>query len=157
MTRRSFFQVSAGGAITPTQFEPRSMLHVVEHPVARAKFPAIDVHTHLFGLGRKVAAESSQERAELQQIAQWMDECNLATLINLTGGHSETIPGIRKAMVHFGDRFGRGEEPTLSRANQPGDALWQAVEPAKCTCGSVISLKALENTGLYRVALGTLA
>src|SRR5258705_11995210 len=28
-------------------FQPRSMLHVPEHKVARAAFPVIDVHTHL--------------------------------------------------------------------------------------------------------------
>jgi len=156
MTRRSFFQVSARGAITLTQFEPRSMLHVAEHPVARAKFPAIDVHTHLFGLGRKVAAESSQERAELQQIAQWMDECNLATLINLTGGHSDTLPGIRKAMAAFGDRFVTGAEPTWSRASQPGYAQWQADELAKCKREGAISLKVLKTLGLYLREQGTL-
>ena len=33
MTRRSFFQVSAGGAITLPEFQPKSMLHVAQHPV----------------------------------------------------------------------------------------------------------------------------
>ena len=66
MTRRSFFQVSAGGAITLPEFQPKSMLHVAEHPVARAKFPVIDVHTHLFGLGGKKKPDSAEEQAELK-------------------------------------------------------------------------------------------
>src|SRR5216684_660772 len=69
MTRRSFFQVSAGGAITLPEFQPKSMLHVAEHPVARAKYPVIDVHTHLFGLGRKAAADSPEGKDELTQVA----------------------------------------------------------------------------------------
>ena len=98
MTRRRFFQVSAGGAISLPEFEPRSMLRVAGHPVARARFPVIDVHTHLFGLSRK-------SPADLKQIAGWMDECNLQTLINLTGGNSQTIPEIRKAIAPFGGKF----------------------------------------------------
>ena len=55
-------------------------MRVAEHPIQKAKFPVIDVHTHVFGLNRK------QNAAGLKQIAAWMDECNLQTLVNLTGG-----------------------------------------------------------------------
>src|SRR5438067_9865026 len=122
MTRRSFFQVSAGGAITLPGFQPKSMLHVAEHPVARAKFPVIDVHTHLFGAGRKFAPDSPEASAELQQVARDMDACNLQTLINLTGGSSETIPSIRKAMEPFGTKFLTAAEPSWKRASAPGYA-----------------------------------
>src|SRR6266700_3371751 len=122
MTRRNFFQVSAVGAITLPDFQPKSMLHVAGHPIAKAKFPVIDVHTHLFGLGRKTGPR------DLAQIARWMDECNLQTLLNLTGGSSETIPGILKMMAPYGRKFLTGAEPVWARANEPGYAKWQAAE-----------------------------
>ena len=142
MTRRSFLQVSAGGAITLPEFEPRSMLRVAEHPVTRARFPVIDVHTHLFGLGRK-------SPADLKQIAAWMDECNLQTLINLTGGNSGTIPGIRNAMAPFGGQFLTAAEPVWSRASEAGYSKWQADELAKCKQEGAVGLKVLKTLGLY--------
>jgi predicted TIM-barrel fold metal-dependent hydrolase len=149
MTRRSFFQVSAGGAITLPEFQPKSMLHVAEHPLARAKFPVIDIHTHLFGLGRKYAPDSPQAHAELAQVAQWMDDCNLQTLINLTGGNSETLPAIRNSMGQFGAKFLTDAEPTWSRANQPGYPQWQADELKKCKQEGAVGLKILKTLGLY--------
>lgn len=69
MTRRGFLQVSASAPLTLPEFKPRSMLEVPEHPVARARFPVIDVHTHLFGLGRKAAPDSPEANAELTEVA----------------------------------------------------------------------------------------
>jgi hypothetical protein len=119
MNRRSFLQVSAGGAITLPEYHPKSTLRVAEHPVDRAKFPVIDVHTHLFSLGRKVDPASADSTELLRQIAAWMDQCNLQTLINLTGGTSETIPGILKAFTPFGGKFKTAAAPTWTRANEP--------------------------------------
>ena len=142
MNRRTFFQVSAGGAITLPEFQPRSTLRVTGHPVARAKFPVIDVHTHLFGLGRKNPA------AGLPRIAGYMQECNLETLINLTGGNSETLPGMLKAMAPFGRKFLTGAEPVWKRASEPGYAKWQADELAKCNSQGARCLKVLKFLGL---------
>ena len=149
MTRRNFLQVAAAGPITLPEFRPKSMLHVTEHPVARAKFPVIDVHSHLFGLGRKAAPDSPEAHAELAQVAKTMDDCNLATLINLTGGNSETIPAIRKAMAPFGGKFLTAAEPVWKRASEPGYAKWQADELAKCKQEGAVSLKILKTLGLY--------
>ena len=35
------------GSLPLTEFEPKSMLHVKETHVARARFPVIDFHTHV--------------------------------------------------------------------------------------------------------------
>ncbi len=148
MTRRSFFQVSAGGAITLPEFQPKSMLHVAEHPVARAKFPVIDVHTHLFGIGRKASPDSPEGRAELAQVSRNMDSCNLQTLVNLTGGNPETIPAIRKAMEPFGGKFLTAAEPSWKRASEPGYAQWQADELVKCKTEGAVGLKVLKVLGL---------
>ena len=148
MNRRSFLQVSAGGAITLPEFQPKSMLRVAEHPVDRAKFPVIDVHTHLFSLGRQMDPASAEAAEMLRQIAAWMDQCNLRTLINLTGGTSETIPAILKAFAPFGGKFKTAAEPTWKRANEPGYAKWQADELALCKRQGAIGLKILKTLGL---------
>ncbi len=143
MTRRGFLlQTAAAGGIGLREYEPKSTLRVPEHPVARAKFPVIDVHTHVFGLGRKTGPQ------DLAQIARWMDECNLQTLLNLTGGNSETIPGILKMMAPFGGKFLTGAEPMWNRATEPGYAKWQAAELEKCKQQGARSLKILKTLGL---------
>jgi predicted TIM-barrel fold metal-dependent hydrolase len=142
MTRRDFLQVSAAGGITLREFEPRSMLRVAEHPVERAKFPVIDVHTHLFGVGRKSGPQ------DLDRIAGWMDACNLQTLISLTGGNSETIPGIIQMMAPHGGKFLTGVEPAWRRASEPGYAQWQAAELEKCRKQGARALKILKSLGL---------
>lgn len=107
-SRRSFLSL-VGGALagcqsrsdTPgelaarmplSEFEPRSMLVTESHLVSRAKFPAIDVHAHLIFAGglRREADPVKPPRVtpatQLKQIVDWMDELNLETLVNLTGG-----------------------------------------------------------------------
>jgi predicted TIM-barrel fold metal-dependent hydrolase len=66
----------AGQSLTVEQYEPKSTLVVPEHPVARAKYPVIDVHSH----HRNVSPE------RLDQVVREMDELNLRVLINLSGG-----------------------------------------------------------------------
>ena len=149
MTRRNFFQVSAGAAVTLPDFQPKSMLHVPQHTVLRARFPTIDVHTHVFGLGRKPAPASEQKHAELKQIAAYMNQCNLQTLINLTGGNSQTLPTLRQAVAPFDAKFLTAAEPVWSRASEPGYPKWQAAELAKCKQEGAVGLKVLKTLGLY--------
>jgi len=149
MKRRSFLQAAAAAPITLPEFRPKSMLHVAEHPLARAKYPVIDVHTHLFGLGRKYAPDSVEAHAELATVAKTMEECNLQTLLNLTGGNSQTIPAIRKTMSQFGGKFLTAVEPTWSRASEPGYPQWQADELKKCKDQGAVAVKVLKTLGLY--------
>lgn len=54
-----------------SDFEPRSMLAVERHEIARARFPAIDYHNHL----------DAQEPAEVLRV---MDECGVEKIVNIT-------------------------------------------------------------------------
>src|SRR5579864_8521421 len=149
MNRRTFLQVAAAAPVTLPEFHPKSMLHVPEHPVQRSKFPSIDVHTHLFGTGHKIAPDSAQAHAELAQVAKYMDECNLQVLLNLTGGHSETLPAIRRTMADFPGKFLTAAEPMYSRASEPGYAQWQVEELQKCKQEGAVALKIVKVLGLY--------
>ena len=51
-----------------SDFEPKSMLKLPEHKVARARFPVIDVHTHLNAYDETKPAPPLQQRLdELQE------------------------------------------------------------------------------------------
>lgn len=63
-------------------WEPRSTLVVDGHPVPRAKFPVIDVHSH---------HRSSTETARLSAIVREMDALNVAVLVNLSGGYGQRL------------------------------------------------------------------
>src|SRR5262245_61286985 len=52
-------------------FQPKSMLVVPEHPTPRARYPVIDVHTHISGVfGRQRVADprSEEHTSELQSL-----------------------------------------------------------------------------------------
>jgi hypothetical protein len=71
------------------QYEPKSMLHVLETKVPRARFPVIDIHTHLsLSSSLESTVSGKEERptfpgkpAELVQV---MDRRNLRILVNLS-------------------------------------------------------------------------
>jgi predicted TIM-barrel fold metal-dependent hydrolase len=57
------------------EYDPPSTLVVPQHPVARAKYPFVDVHSHQFEL----------DEAKVRQLVADMDALNLAVLVNLSG------------------------------------------------------------------------
>src|SRR5690349_4204562 len=69
-----------GAPLPLTEFEPKSMLHVAETTVERARFPVIDFHTHV---SRRRAAKPPVPPGDLVKT---MDAVNLRTMVNLTGG-----------------------------------------------------------------------
>ena len=70
--------------ITFEEYDPPSTLVVPEHPVTRAKYPIIDIHSHHFN-----SAEITAEDAA--KIVQEMDALNLRTLVNLSGGSGQKL------------------------------------------------------------------
>ena len=135
----------ASGAPLPlVEFEPKSMLHVAETRVARARFPVIDFHTHV---SRRRAQRPAVPPAELVKT---MDAVNLRTMVNLTGGSGDdlaaAIAGFDRA---FPRRFVSMTEPTWTRASEPGYAAWQAAEIEKAKAAGAVGLKILKTLGLY--------
>jgi Amidohydrolase len=127
------------------EFEPRSMLHVTETKVARARFPVIDFHTH-------VSPRPGSKRPSVPpaEIVKTMDAVNLRTMVNLTGGSgadlATTIGNFDRA---FPRRFVTMTEPTWTRASESGYAAWQGEEIAKAKTAGAVGLKILKTLGLY--------
>jgi predicted TIM-barrel fold metal-dependent hydrolase len=127
-----------------TDFQPKSMLHVRETQVPRARFPVIDFHTHV---SRRRAQRPAVPPADLVQT---MDAVNLRTMVNLTGGSgddlTEAIAGFDRA---FPGRFVTMTEPTWTRASEPGYAQWQADEIARAKAAGAVGVKVLKTLGLF--------
>ena len=94
----------ASGAVKrPTRLRPassttgrKSTLVVDEHPVPRAKFPVVDIHSH-----------QSATPENMARLVREMDALNLRVLNNLSGGSGErlkqSVDAIRKSP--YRDRF----------------------------------------------------
>src|SRR2546423_14490622 len=73
-------------------YEPKSMLQVHETRVERARFPAIDIHTHITVSAKSEnGVELSPDRKYLgtpDELLAVMDRKNLHAMVNLTGGYA---------------------------------------------------------------------
>ena len=145
-------------------YEPKSMLQVHETRVEKARFPAIDIHTHIsVSTKSESGIELAPERKYLgtaEELLQVMDRKNIAAMVNLTGGFDH---GLAEAVTQYDKRFpGRFftfTEPCYSKFKQPnyprvqGDAIEQAYRDG------ARGLKILKTLGLYlreNITSGTL-
>lgn len=134
----------SGGKLALSDFEPRSMLTTRDHPVRRAKYPVIDVHTHVGG-----ALRSATGGVTPGQIVRWMDELNLRTMLNLTGGNGEALArNVAGLDAKHPKRFLSCTEPTWARLREPGFPDWQAAELGRAKQAGAVGLKVLKSLGL---------
>jgi predicted TIM-barrel fold metal-dependent hydrolase len=135
---------NATPALPLAEFEPKSMLHVKETPVARARFPVIDFHTHV---SRRRAQKPAVPPADLVKA---MDAVNLHTMVNLTGGSGEELANTVTTFDRaFPRRFVSMTEPSWTRASESGYAAWQADEIGKAKAAGAVGVKVLKTLGLY--------
>ena len=134
-----------GSAPLPlTQFQPKSMLHVGETRVQRARFPVIDFHTHV---SRRRAQKPGVPPGELVKT---MDAVNLHTMVNLTGGTGDDLAGAIAGFDQaFPRRFVSMTEPSWTRAGETGYAAWQADEVGRAKAAGAVGVKVLKTLGLY--------
>lgn len=130
------------GTLPLTEFQPRSMLHVPESRVARARYPVIDVHTHLTFNGRG--------RVGPADVLPAMDAKNLQTMVNLTGGVDSRLAGtVAKFDRAHPERFVTFTQPSFDRLPEPGYPQWQADEIGRAKAAGARGLKVLKALGLY--------
>jgi predicted TIM-barrel fold metal-dependent hydrolase len=147
-------QTVSGQPLALVDFEPKSMLHTQETHIGRAKFPVIDVHTHI-----TVSAKSEKgidlgaERtylAKADELLRVMDAKNIRAMVNLTGGFDdglvETISRYDKA---FPGRFFTFAEPSYPRFLEPNYPQIQADAIERAHRAGARGLKILKTLGLY--------
>lgn len=137
-----------------TEFEPRCMLVVPEHPVRRARYPVIDMHTHITGVFRRTPGADDPlqgtPKQRLDLIIKWMDEMNLQTLVNLTGGSEEGLQTTMNNLVNpYKGRFVTCTTPDYSNFKDPGWPEWQAEQLGKARKMGAIGFKVSKTLGLY--------
>ncbi len=143
-----------GAALALKDYQPKSMLHVTETKVARSRFPAIDVHTHLSwaknGDGGVSRGEEMKFLAEPKDLLPVMDRKNVRMMVNLTGGTGAgLVSSIRTFEAAAPGRFATLTEPSYGSFTDPrypqiqADALQQAKE------AGAKGLKVLKTLGLF--------
>src|SRR5262245_42173253 len=69
-------------APTIREYKPTSTLVVPQHPVPRAKFPVVDIHSH---------QSTPISPGEFDRVMKGMEENNLQILVNLSGGSGDRL------------------------------------------------------------------
>src|SRR5216683_2614324 len=67
---------------TIREYKPKSTLVVPEHPVPRAKYPVVDIHSH---------QPTPISVAEFDRVIKGMEENNLRVLVNLSGSSGDRL------------------------------------------------------------------
>ena len=131
------------------EYQPKSMLHLPVTRVPRARFPVIDVHTHL-AFARAGASPGNRRYATPQEILAVMDRKNLRTLVHLTGGNGDVLKeGLARYDNAHPGRFLTFTEPTWPRASEPGYAQFQGDEIGRARAAGAKGLKILKTLGLF--------
>jgi predicted TIM-barrel fold metal-dependent hydrolase len=135
-------------------FQPRSMLVVPETPVARARFPVVDVHTHPTFRARSIAGvphgEAVRARATAADLLAIMERRNLRTIVDLTGGVGAGLAeSIRTLQQPHPDRFVVFTEPSYDRITDAAYAQWQADELGRAKAAGARGVKVLKVLGLF--------
>jgi predicted TIM-barrel fold metal-dependent hydrolase len=133
-----------GGAeesLSVEDYTPRSTLVVPEHPVPRAKFPVVDVHSH---------HRPGVSGARWDTIVGEMDQLNLQVLVNLSGGSGDTLSRDVQAidasahpgrMVFFANLdFGGGVTPGFGQR--------AAAQLERDVAAGAVGLKLFKNFGI---------
>jgi predicted TIM-barrel fold metal-dependent hydrolase len=145
-------------------YQPRSMLKVPETTVERARFPVIDFHTHLGfrakSSGGVAQGEEMKYRAPASELLPVMDQVNLATMVNLTGGVGRGLEeSITRYQTAHPGRFVTFTEPRYAQINEPNFPRDQADDIERGKKAGAHGLKVLKTLGLYlreRIASGPL-
>lgn len=143
----------AGGPKKPLQLEdfvPKSMLHVKETVVERAKFPVVDVHTHWSHSARTPDGSGMKFNATPEELLEVMDRRNVRTMINLTGGFDKGfLESYNQYDKKYPGRFITLTEPQWHRANEAGYAKMQAESVEREAKRGAKGLKVLKTLGLF--------
>jgi predicted TIM-barrel fold metal-dependent hydrolase len=155
---------SQPNALSLANYEPKSMLQVRETHVERARFPVIDIHTHItVSTKSKDGVELVPERQYLgtpEELLAVMGRKNIRSMVNLTGGYdaglAETVKKYDRAFL---DRFYTFTEPSYSLFLNPDYPKLQAQAIEQAHKNGARGLKILKTLGLYlrsNITSGTL-
>jgi predicted TIM-barrel fold metal-dependent hydrolase len=145
---------SQSNSLSLADYEPKSMLQVRETHVERARFPVIDIHTHISVSAKsKNGVELVPERQFLgtpEELLAVMDRKNIRSMVNLTGGYDGGLAeNVARYDRPFRDRFYTFTEPSYSSFLDPNYPKLQALAIEQAHKNGARGLKILKTLGLY--------
>lgn len=124
------------------EYDPKSTLVVPEHPVERARFPFIDVHSH-----QRAARMTSEDVAKL--VAD-MDALNMALMVNLSGGSGAGFQeGLAKLTAAHPTRFVQFANVDFGKIDEPGFGENAARQLEEDVRNGARGLKVFKNLGMF--------
>ena len=140
-TRPTAAQSRDEPVLTVEEYEPRSTLVVDEHPVERARFPVVDVHSHHrpgFSVDR------------WHGIVGEMDALNLQVLVNLSGGSGA---GLQRGVETIAESGHPGRMVFFATLNfsggvGPGFGARAAAQLERDVAAGAVGLKFFKNFGI---------
>lgn len=147
-------QIGARKPLDISEYEPKSMLHVKETAVERARFPVIDVHTHISESAKHVNGVAIEPKrnfpASPSELLAVMNRRNILAMVNLTGGFdSGLIEAVARYDRAFPGRFYTFTEPSYNRFLEPDYPKIQAQAIQDAHANGARGLKILKTLGLY--------
>lgn len=138
-----------------TDYQPEKLLVVPETRILKAKYPVIDMHTHVTHTFNRMPTpgeplQGATPKARLDQIVKWMDETNIKRMVNLTGGFGPDLDRTMKELVNaYPGRFVTCTVPTYKNFNNANYPQWQAEELGRAKKQGAVGLKILKTLGMY--------
>ncbi len=121
------------------EYSPKSTLVVPEHPVTRAKFPFVDVHSH----------QSSRTPEQVDQLIEEMDKLNMRIMVNLSGGFGDRLKQNVQAMKsRYKDRFAVFANIDFKGLDEPGYSQRAAAQLEQDIKNGAQGLKIFKNFGM---------
>jgi predicted TIM-barrel fold metal-dependent hydrolase len=124
-------------------FNPKPMVHLPVHEVKRARFPVIDVHTHIND------ATGMGDRVDPAQLVAMMDRNNIKTIVILTGMWGDKLQRIVDQMLRpFPGRFMVLTQLDWSKIDDPNFSQLMVKQIDDSVARGARGLKILKELGL---------
>jgi predicted TIM-barrel fold metal-dependent hydrolase len=141
-------------ALSLPDYQPISMLHARQTRVERARYPVIDIHTHITESSKSIngvdVGTARNFHATPDELIPVMDRKNIRTMVNLTGGFGAGLTEtLEKYDRSYRGRFYSFTEPSYSRFLEPGYPRIQAEAIEQAHSEGARGLKILKTLGLY--------
>lgn len=123
------------------EYDPRSTLVVPQHPVPRAKYPFVDVHSHQDG---------DMPPEKVDALVAEMDKLNMAVMVNLSGRSGERLKqGIANLKGRHPKRFVVFANVDFQGIGEPGWGERAARQLAEDVQAGAQGLKIFKNLGMF--------
>lgn len=126
---------TVGARLSVEEYEPGSSLKVPGHRVARARFPFIDVHSHVF-------------RADLAGMVAEMDSMDLRVVVDLSGGSGDSLAAKLKRYAPFNGRIVAFANVDFSGIDDAGWGARAAAQLERDVRAGAVGLKIYKTLGL---------